>query len=721
MISYYTKPFVSCLVIVLACITIASAQARQQPDRCGTMPVLEKEFKKDPTLKARMQAAEQRLQQEAKQRSSQNNTNLREEAGPYYIPVVFHIVLSNPNVITDAQVQAQLDTLNKDYAGLNGDSTKIPAAFKPLYAKSNIRFVLAKRTPDDASTTGIERYVAGKSSYSITDNSVKYTSAGGANAWNPDKYINVWITNLSGGYLGYGTFPNTSVTAEQGVVITYTSLPGASSGAYNRGRTLTHELGHFFNLYHIWGDDNGSCSGTDYVDDTPNQADATYGCPSPAIVTDNCSPTAPGILYEDFMDYTDDACMVMFTMLQASRMETALTLYRAPLLTSNAATPIVLKTLDASLRNILQPTGRICSTTLTPAVTLRNSGATTLTSAQIYVRVDGGTAQVTNWTGSLVSLGAATVTLNNITVAEGNHALKIYVANPNGGTDLDATNDTLTTSFFFYNPSSLPFTESFENSTFPPVGWDIVNPDKSYTWERVTGVAKTGNASIVMRNFDYSANDQKDYIRLPLMNIANADSAFMTFQVAAAVVTNPATANNVWDTLEVLVSKDCGVTYTSLYKKWGTSLITRSTAVSTSFVPVASEWRKDSVNLTPYIGAGNIMLAFLNTAEWENNIYLDDINVYKTSINPNLKARGFMVTPSPAKDVIAVEFYPNPSTLKGISVYNSSGQKVAEKLVSGTPSTRYEFNISRCSAGIYIVRAVYSDKTMTQKIVKTNN
>ncbi|MFT3827728.1 MAG: M43 family zinc metalloprotease [Chitinophagaceae bacterium] len=713
---HYIKSF-GCSLWLMTMAVFAVAQQKQQADRCGTMQVLEIALKKDPTLKTRMEAAEQQLQQVTTQRAGQN---FREEAVTYYIPVVFHIVLTNPNVVTDAQIKAQLDTLNHDYAGLNGDSTRIPAAFKPLYAKSNIRFVLAQRTPDDGPTTGIERYVATKSSYGVNDNSLKYTSAGGASVWDPNKYMNVWVTNLSGGILGYGTFPNTTVSAEQGIAIAYTSLPGASSGPYNKGRTLTHEAGHFFNLYHIWGDDNGACSGTDYVDDTPNQASETYGCPSTTVVTDNCTTTAPGIMYQNFMDYTDDACMVMFTVNQGTRMESALNLYRSSLLTSNAATPVVLKSLDASLRTVLQPTSRICASSFSPSVTLRNSGSSTLTGVDIYASIDGGTAQLTHWTGSLASLASASVTLSNISTSEGTHTLKVYVANPNAGTDMDKSNDTLTTSFFYWAAVSLPISEGFESAVFPPTRWDIVNPDNSYTWERVTGVAKTGSASVVIRNLAYGQNDQKDYLRLPVTNITNADSAFITFQLAAAVQTNPATAGNVWDTLEVLVSKDCGVTYTSLYKKWGKTLITRSTAVTTSFVPTATEWRKDSVDLSSYIGAGDLMLAFLNTSEWENNIYLDDINVYKVSINPNLKAKGFLVTPSPTNGVFAVQFYPNPANLKGISVYNSTGQKVAETLISGTPVARYNFDISRYSSGVYIIQAVFGDKTLTQKIIKAN-
>src|SRR5262249_23568080 len=148
--------------------------------------------------------------------------------------------------------------------------------------------------------------------------------------------------------------------------------------------------------------------------------------------------------------------------------------------------------------------------------------------------------------------------------------------------------------------AAMPLAEGFEGTDFPPAGWDIVNPDQAISWERVTGVAKTGHASIVLRNFNYALNRQRDYLRLPIERIPDGDAAFLSFQVAASVKTDRADAGYFWDTLQVLVSTDCGATYTSLYKKWGSSLVTNSKAAPISFVPNPSEWRKDSIDLTSY-------------------------------------------------------------------------------------------------------------------------
>jgi hypothetical protein len=697
-------------------MTVFFRSYAQRPDRCGSMDLLQQKFKEHPALKARFEAREKQLRQMVAERVQAGNTgNLRDQA-LLTVPVIFHIVLTNPSAVTDAQIKAQMDTLNKDYAGINGDTVHILSAFKSRFGVANIQFALATQTPDGEPTTGIERYITTQSDFSVFSTNVKHVSSGGADAWNTDNYLNIWICQLSGGYLGLGTFPNDGDSANQGLMIDYRSIPGGSYTNYNGGKTLTHEIGHYFNLYHTWGDDGGACTGTDYVNDTPNQADYTSGCPS-GEKTDACSPVSPGVLYQDYMDYSYDNCLVMFTTEQAARMQAAVSTYRTALFTSPGLQAPVVKAYDARLKAIAKPVGRVCTGSFSPVVTIRNVGSTTLTSLTINVSIDGSFIAAYSWTGSLASLADASVTLSSITSTAGNHVLQAYTSNPNGQADQRTTNDTLSAAYMYFPPASLPLAEHFEGSSFPPDGWDIINPDGSYTWEKANGTGKTGNAAMI-KNYYYSSYGARDYLRLPLVDLSNADSAFISFQVAAATYTNPGTAGNVWDTLQVVISTDCGNTYTPLYKKWADSLVT-APAGSNFFVPTATQWRKDSVNLTPYIGQGNVMLAFLNTTENENNIYLDDITVYKKTVNPNLKAKGFIVTPNPASQSVAVQFYPQPSNLRDIAIYSFAGQKVAEVRVGdGQAMNYYTFNIGRLAAGVYVVRAVFTDKVVTQKLVK---
>lgn len=699
---------------ILLLLNIGSGVTQAQ-DRCGSMELLQKRFADKPALKLMFDQRDERIRQMVNARMA-SGKSLR-TTGPVTIPVVFHVVMNRQSLVTDAQIMAQLDTINKDYAGTNAGASKIPSHFRSLFGQSGIQFCLAQRTPNDAPSTGIVRYTTTRTSFDYTTNQVKHAESGGADAWDTDKYLNIWICDLSGSTLGYATFPDDGVEDEQGVAVDYASLPGGSAAGFNQGKTLTHELGHYFDLYHIWGDDNGSCTGSDNIDDTPNQSNSTTTCQT-GIVTDRCTPTAPGIMYQNYMDYTPDACLYMFTKMQVAHMEEIFTTYRSSLLLSNACTPVDVKKKDASLKAIRQPAQRICTNTLTPQVTLVNRGSETLTSVTIHAVIDNGTVQNFNWTGSLGTYAEATVTLPQLTTVEGNHVLSIYTSNPNGAADEDTSNDALSLDFIYYEPFAAPVQESFEG-LFPPQGWDIVNEDGGSTWEKTTSAAKTGGASVKIANFDNQLVGQRDYLRSPTVNIAGADSAFVSFQVAAATYTNASAQGNVWDTLQVLISTDCGQTYTSVYKKWGSTLVTRNAATRTAFTPGVNEWRREEINIGRFIGQGEILVTFLNTNGNENDIYLDDINIRTVTINPNLKEAGFLVTPNPTSGQVSVQFYPHPEQLKSVSIYNVSGQKVAETVITGeVASNVYDFDLTRFAAGLYVVKAEFEGRVLTRKIVK---
>lgn len=302
--------------MLLAVSTFAGVPGHRN---CATMENLDRLKKEDPALESRMQQIEQQSAAyvQARKNAGQNATDM-----VITIPVVFHIVYSSATYnISDAQCLAQLDQLNKDYARLNTDAGNTPSVWQGISANTNIQFCLASRTPAGAATTGIERRQTTVSSFSTNDNVKRYAN-GGLDAWASSSYLNIWVCNLSGGVLGYAQFPGGPTTTD-GVVLTYYSvgsmLSPTSSAPYNLGRTATHEVGHWLNLNHIWGDDGTSCSGTDNVSDTPNQAGENYGAPA-FPHTDGCSTTSPGVMFMNYMDYTDDNAMNMFTNGQSARM-----------------------------------------------------------------------------------------------------------------------------------------------------------------------------------------------------------------------------------------------------------------------------------------------------------------------------------------------------------------------------------------------------------------
>jgi hypothetical protein len=439
--------------------------------KCATNTRLEQLFQQNPVLRQRFQEEQIALTLSAAQR---NGFRTLGTEAITTIPVVFHILLPNPDIVSESQVQAQLDTLNRSFFGTNGDSVRIPAYFKPFFGKSTIQFCLAKRTPDGDETNGIVRKSTSSASFSAND-AMKYAASGGANSWNTDEYLNVWICSLSDNVLGYATFPNIGAQVEQGVVVDYRSLLGGSAANYNTGKTLVHEVGHYFSLFHIWGDDNGLCTGTDHVDDTPNQGNATNGCFT-GIRTDNCTADGTGIMYQNYMDYSYDQCLVLFTNGQVARMQTALATNRLSLLSSKGCQPVARKAFDVQLRSINSPGQRVCTPSFAPVVTLHNRGSQTLTTVTLQAKIDDGPVSSITWNGSLATSESAAVTLNNLTATAGKHVLTIYSSNPNGVTDEEKSNDTVRISFQYFPPVA-SVSEGFEDAAFPPIAWDIVNPD----------------------------------------------------------------------------------------------------------------------------------------------------------------------------------------------------------------------------------------------------
>lgn len=303
----------------------------QQVRNCGTMGHLHEAELNDPKLQSRMQEIEVRSQEWIRNYKNIGNKS----AVVVTIPVVVHVVYNTAaQNISDAQIQSQLNILNQDFRKLNSDISLVPSVFSGLAADCEIEFCLAKRDPNGNATTGIVRKSTTVTSFSSNDN-IKRNANGGSDPWNTSQYLNIWVGNLSGGLLGYAQFPGGSASTD-GVVCLYTAFgnTGVAAAPFNKGRTATHEVGHWLNLRHIWGD--ATC-GNDQVNDTPTQQTANYGCPAFPRVT--CSNGPNGDMFMNYMDYTDDACMYMFTSGQKSRMLAALNTTRASLLTSLGCVP----------------------------------------------------------------------------------------------------------------------------------------------------------------------------------------------------------------------------------------------------------------------------------------------------------------------------------------------------------------------------------------------
>ncbi len=300
-------------ILLLSFLALVAFAANAQRN-CAAMDVLDRDLQLDPGLQQRMDAIEQQTQRFVAEGAGQGQRVV------VTIPVVFHIVWRTnfpSENITDAQVMSQLNVLNQDFRRLNTDANLVPADFAGLAADCEVQFCMAQRTPAGAASTGIVRYQSPRTSDWGTSNAVKLPAQGGIAPWDASKYLNVWVCSIGGGILGYAQFPGGSLSTD-GVVCDYRyfGTTGTATAPFNRGRTMTHEVGHWLNLRHIWGD--ATC-GSDLVNDTPTHNTSNYGCPAqPHYSTCTGSPREQTMNY---MDYTDDACMYMFSTGQKARMQ----------------------------------------------------------------------------------------------------------------------------------------------------------------------------------------------------------------------------------------------------------------------------------------------------------------------------------------------------------------------------------------------------------------
>jgi PKD repeat protein len=272
------------------------------------------------------------------------NTAGKTQAVAYTIPVVVHVVHNNQAVgvgdnITQAQIIDQINILNADFAGTGLNSGNVPAIFSSLKANCTINFCLAQLTPTGGAMAepGIDRINRNSKGWTAPPYTSTYVDATikPNSIWDPTRYLNMWVMNLGGGLLGYATFPGgTGLTGLSGPFGTATSDgvvmlnaafgsigTAASNAPYHKGRTTTHEVGHWIGLRHIWGDSN---CGSDFCTDTPTSQTSNFGCPTHPYKVGVCAGNTTGEMFQNFMDYTDDLCMYMFTNNQSARMQTAM-------------------------------------------------------------------------------------------------------------------------------------------------------------------------------------------------------------------------------------------------------------------------------------------------------------------------------------------------------------------------------------------------------------
>jgi hypothetical protein len=316
------------LIILLFTLPSFSQTVRRS---CSTHEVLQEQKRLYPAIKDNIERIERHTQE------VMALPQVKTRSGVITIPVVVHVIYRSSNPIeniTEEQILSQLNVLNKDYRRLNSDIKSTPSVFMPFSADCELEFKLAKRNPEGKATTGIMRYPTDRKVSWGKSDEVKITEKGGVAPWDASKYLNLYVCAIGGGILGYSSMPG-SLAIFDGVVIDYRyfGTMGTAVSPFNLGRTTTHEIGHWLNLRHTWGDND---CGDDLISDTPVQQGPNYGCVTFPHIT--CSGDSKGDMFMNFMDYTDDACMNIFSAGQKKRIQTLFSFggARASLLNSDA-------------------------------------------------------------------------------------------------------------------------------------------------------------------------------------------------------------------------------------------------------------------------------------------------------------------------------------------------------------------------------------------------
>lgn len=751
------------LLLAASLLLFQNYRAQNQGRTCGTA-VLPQQF----------ESWLQSLPQPAPGKNSSS-----EVQSVFNIPVIVHVIHNNESVnsvnatsgnnLNAAQIIDQINILNKDYNGTNADTNLIPAVFKPALGKFNVNFCLAVVNPTGGilAEPGIDRINRQSKGWSAPPYSQTYIDANVKpnSIWNPNYYLNIWVCPLSNGLLGYATFPNPGSSGVQGipspygtattdgVVILNTafgSIGTASSGSYNKGRTATHEVGHWVGLRHIWGD--GTCA-TDYCNDTPPAQTSNYNCPAFPYHVGTCSGNTTGEMTMNYMDYTNDACMYMFTKDQKVRAQLILSnsAMRASLVTSTVCNlPSVSN--DPGISSIVSPTYSqviACPAVLSPDVNITNYGAVTLTSAVIAYNVDGANTQTLNWSGSINPNSTSLVALPQITVGvQGQHNYSVNISSPNGGSDANMINNNSTQSF---SVSGILISVS-GGSTCPGVPLTIsASGAGTYSWNTGATAATIAPAPSVTTVYTVTGTSGQcsssktvavTVNALPTVNVNKQSVCYGT----TSTVTATGAPSYSWNTGSTASTETVNITTATVFTVTGflspvcytskvftltvdplptTTLMATNLSCSTCIdgtitivpgggtAPYSYTWMPGGSNASElddiegcYTLTISDALGCLNT---DSICSTFDLGIGDLNYAPNL----VKVSPNPSRGLFKIENH-NTISLR-IEVRDALGRMIRQESTTASVS---EINLSAEAKGVYYLKVVSDNRYMVLKLVK---
>lgn len=683
------------LASILVCTSAFAQQTAKientdEVRKCGQSEALERMQLEDPVRYQMYQQSRAILEQESQLPVQRAGTI-------YTIPVVFHVLHNNGSEnITDAQIQDALNILNRDYRKLNTDVNSVYSTFLPITGDAEIEFAFAKIAPNGACFNGITRTVSNLTNNGSDGQAQVNAIIAGNNVyqgvWPHNKYLNVYICKEIGGAAGYTYLPNGNSTANStnmyynGVFILHSYLGSIGTSSVGTSRALTHEVGHWLNLQHIWGSGNnpGVACGDDGITDTPNTKGFT-SCPSSnsakicnASVVEN---------YENYMDYS--YCSKMFTQGQAAWMRTAI-------ISSVGGRSNIWTTTNLQNVGVLANPSSLCSAELQATPTALCQGtSTSFAVTNVSAPITSYSWVFTGGTPATSTQATPTVTYNT----PGNYTVTVTITTATSNRTI--TNTSYITVAASSTTVALPITEGFVGTTFPPTAWTRDNGGNATTWNRngTKGTAPTAGNSANL-NFDPGANTTGniDDLNTPAFSLGAFTSASATFDVAY----RPYDATY-FDKLEVLVSPGCGMAYQVVYSKAGATLQTE--AASTSAYTNPTTWRNETIDLTPYLGSSEVKVKFRGVSGYGSQIYIDNVNISGVTggtptaaftASSNSVCQGQTVTytnTSTGASSFSWNFGAGatPATATGAGphsvVYSSSGSKTVTLSVNGGAST----------------------------------
>lgn len=600
--------------------------------------------------------AELEIQRElfkAEKKLLSHNPNLK------IIPVVVHVIHDGgTNNISDAQIQSQIDVLNEDFrkkVGTNGFGAGVD---------TDIEFCLAKKDPQGKCTNGIVRINSPLSNHQTYQRSqLKLLSY-----WDNTRYLNMYVVkniNNGSGILGYSSFPG-GPPDEDGIVVKHNYYGRIGTASTSLGRTTTHEIGHWFGLYHTFNGGCGvdTCADGDLVCDTPPAANPNYGCPT----INSCSNDFPNIndQIQNYMDYSNDNCKSMFSNGQKQRMHATLTSFRNDIwqqwnLDSTGCDSGFVNSNCKVIADFVTLNQNIC---IGNSIVFYNKSQNNPTTYQWYFQ--GGTPAISSVANPTVSYAAI-----------GNFQVKLIATNSYGTDSLISNNYVNVTT----PPvgQALPYFENFESVTFPTNGITIDNPDGGITWQRDTiAVAYQGLASAKIDNLININYGQSDALLLPRFDFTSfIGTPYLNFKWAYAK-SDP----NYSDELIVLVSKDCGVNWSQVFYRTGTAMTTGTTQ-TTPYLPNASTvWKIANISLATYTTYPNVQIKIVNVTDGGNNLYVDNINLGAliTSINETeTTVNDVLIYPNPTSGSFSIEYQLTKNEDVTIEITDVLGREVYKK------------------------------------------